>query len=69
MPKAIDLKIGDIVSYTGNRFPFGDMEVVDKDAEGITCHRPFLKYDTKQVAIESLWWPLNSSFEFDIQTR
>jgi hypothetical protein len=69
MPKAIDLKIGDIVSYTGNRFPFGDMEVVIKDEKGVTCHRPYLDYETKAASIEPIWFPLAAIFEFDIQTR
>lgn len=69
MPKAIDLNVGDVVSFTGNRFPFGDMEVVKKDAEGLTCHRPFIDMDTKQPRFEECWWPLNSSFGFDLQRR
>jgi hypothetical protein len=69
MRKAIDLKIGDVVSYKGNRFPFGDMTVVKKDEQGITCYRPFIDIETFEARFEECWFPLNGSFEFDLQDR
>lgn len=67
--KPAELKIEDIVCFKGNRFPFGDMEVVSKDDKGVMCHRPYIDHDTKQARFEECWWALDSSFEFELISR
>ena len=67
--KPADLKIGDVVCFANNRFPFGDYEVVREADGGFYLRRAYIDCDTHESGYEENFWQKGSNFEFKLLKR
>ncbi len=65
--KPADLKIGDVVCFANNRFPFGDHEVVREADGGFYLRRPYISDGA--AGYEEGFWKKDSNFEFRLLER